>query len=132
VRHGSLATGAGRARLIALMVGWHRRWHIPYRHGAVSGCAVTRTGFVMHANLGSCGGGHSDVRPYGIDYLIRAAAAADRPKATVRQVDRQRCRQLLAWRAAGRPKAGEAKAVARRKLLIVRRLNCTRKGPVPK
>lgn len=95
LREGSyLPKGPGRARVIALMRAFHQRWKIPYRHGRVSGCTVTRTGFVEHADLGSCGGSHVDVNPYGIDDLIRQAAAGAGPTASV-ATD---CRHVAAWR----------------------------------
>lgn len=72
---------AGEKRVLQLMVAWHKRWGIPYRHGAVSGCSVVRTGFVEHADLGVCGGGHHDDFPpcnsACFDKLIAKAAAQD-------------------------------------------------------
>lgn len=77
-----LPPGPGRQRVLQLMVAWHHRWGIPYRHGAVSGCTVTLTGFVEHADLGTCGGGHHDDNPpcdsTCFNVLIAEAAAKDR------------------------------------------------------
>lgn len=79
-REGSyLPPGPGRAKTILLMIAWHHRWHLPYRHGAVDNatCTVVKPGFVEHADLGTCGGGHHDDQPYSIDSLIREAALTD-------------------------------------------------------
>jgi hypothetical protein len=77
-REGSyLPPGAGRDRVLYLMHRAHRVYKLPYRRGAVSGGRVVRSGFVMHADLGAAGGGHFDVRPYGIDDLIAEAARTD-------------------------------------------------------
>jgi hypothetical protein len=73
---GSLVQGAGKARLIALMRRAHDVYKIPYRHGKVSGCRVVQSGFVIHKDLGQCGGGHVDVTPYSIDPLISTAATS--------------------------------------------------------
>jgi N-acetylmuramoyl-L-alanine amidase len=128
---GAYVTGAGRARLVSLLRRFHRVYKVPYRHGAVSGCSVTRTGYVMHRDLGACGGGHVDVAPYRIDDLIAEAARLDAAAAlSIRAVDRDRCRKLVAWRKAGRPKGGlwEKHSVARKRLLRARRLSCSAKG----
>lgn len=132
---GSLVTGAGKARLIALMRRAHSVYKIPYRHGAVSGCSVARSGFVMHADLGSCGGGHVDVRPYGIDSLISAAAAGSKPKPTITAADRLACRKLNWYRARVRGHHSttppmRSRARARKAALAKRHLTCTSKGPV--
>lgn len=89
---------AGEDRLVGLLRRWHRIYRLPYRHGAVSGCAVTRTGFVMHADLGGCGGGHVDVRPYAIDRYIAKAKALDTAAHVIVAADRARCRAIHAYR----------------------------------
>lgn len=125
--HGS----AGRDRVLELMRGWHKRWGIPYRRGAVnSSCVPTRSGFLAHRDLGPCGGGHPDVgpSPVTVDDLIRDAAAGDRP---VTSVDRVTCRKLNWWRAHGRPHGkAEANAARRRRALAGRGVTCTAHGPV--
>lgn len=75
-REGTYLVGAGKARVLSLMVGCSKRWHIPLRHGKVSGCSVVRPGVVEHFDLGSCGGGHVDASPYHreVDALIAEAA----------------------------------------------------------
>jgi hypothetical protein len=75
------AGSAGRARVLSLLEGCSQRWHIPLRHGAVSGCSVLRSGVVEHFDLKACGGGHVDDSPYHaeVDKLIAQAAAAVRP-----------------------------------------------------
>lgn len=124
---GSLVVGPGRARLIQLMRGWHDRWKIPYRHGKVSGCSVVRTGFVMHADLGQCGGGHVDVKPYEIDGLIAEAAQGSAASRRVSSVDKVTCRKLTWWRTHGRPHGlAERRAVARRRALAKRQVRCVR------
>jgi hypothetical protein len=70
---GSYLVGAGRAKVVSLVRGCAKRWHIPLQHGKVSGCSVVRPGVVEHADLGSCGGGHFDDNPYSIDDVIAAA-----------------------------------------------------------
>lgn len=70
------AGSAGRARVLSLIEGCAKRWNIPIRHGAVSGCNVVRSGIVEHFDLKACGGGHVDDSPYHaeVDALIRQAA----------------------------------------------------------
>lgn len=87
---------AGRNRVLALMRGWHARWGLPYRRGAVNAsCVPTRSGFLAHRDLGPCGGGHPDVgpSPATVDGLIHDAAASSAPKPTAAQ-DRAR---LTSW-----------------------------------
>jgi hypothetical protein len=118
------------------------RWSIPLQLGKVSGCTVVRPGIVDHSMLGSCGGGHHDIRPFGGDVsdamrlapLIRAARAAAVPMhATITTADRVACRKLNWWRRVGRPAGGrpERNAVARRHRLERRHLACTSRGVVP-
>lgn len=78
-----VATG-GRQRLVQLLVAMHKRWGVPLRHGAVSGCSVVRSGVVEHYDLKACGGGHVDDTPYHaeVDSIIAAAAKAAAPKPT--------------------------------------------------
>lgn len=57
--------GTGERNLVRSVRKCASVFHIPLRRGAVSGCNVTRSGVVDHAALGSCGGGHVDVNPYG-------------------------------------------------------------------
>lgn len=80
-----------RDRVVKLMRGWHHRWGIPYRRGHVDGCRVTRTGFLAHRDLGTCGGGHPDVGTFDLDALIREAAGIDVRK---RRAARAACRKL--------------------------------------
>lgn len=122
---------SGRDRVLELMRGWHKRWGIPYRRGAVNAsCVPTRSGFLAHRDLGACGGGHPDVgpSPATVDALIRDAAAGDHP---VTATDRVTCRKLNWWRAHGRPHGkAETNAVRRRKALAARHVTCTARGPV--
>lgn len=125
--HGS----AGRNRVLEIMRRWHKLWGLPYRRASVnSSCVPTRSGFLAHRDLGSCGGGHPDVgpSPATVDGLIRDAAAGEHP---VTSVDRVTCRKLNWWRVHGRPKGKpEANAVRRRKALAARGAICTVHGPV--
>lgn len=127
---GSLVTGPGKARLIQLYRHWHDAYGIPYRHGKVSGCRVVRTGFVIHKDLGACGGGHVDTAPYSIDPLIREAAAGSVAPKTVRRwchqvnVTRARIRKHQAT-AGQRGLARKRKALARKRGYV-----CGPKGPV--
>jgi hypothetical protein len=125
-REGSYLVGAGRARMIQLMRLFHRVTGVPYRHGKVSGCTVVRSGYVEHADLGVCGGGHHDDQPYSIDPLIAAAKAADAAAAVpaVTSLDKLRCARLNKWRAAGRPKRYAHPAVLRKRTLIAHRVVC--------
>jgi hypothetical protein len=72
-------TAAARNTVLRLMVGWHRRWGIPYRIGAVnSNCVPIRSGFLAHRDLGRCGGGHPDVGvPSAVPSLVASARALD-------------------------------------------------------
>lgn len=122
---GSYVVGKGKARLLQLMRRWHNVYKIPYRHGKVSGCTIVRTGFVMHDDLGQCGGGHVDVLPYEIDSLIREAAGG-----SVTSVDKVTCRKLNWWRTNGRPHGpAENNAIRRLKALTKRGVTCTAHGP---
>lgn len=102
-REASLVEGKGRTRLLQLIRRWHRVYKLPYRRGAVSGCRVTRIGFVQHRDLGQCGGGHVDVTPFDINPYIaeakrldHAAKAKKAPKVTA--ADRVLCRKINWWR----------------------------------
>lgn len=81
-RYSSYLLPGGRSRLVQLLVAMHKRWHVPLRHGAVSGCNVTRSGVVEHFDLKACGGGHVDDTPYHaeVNAIIAAAAKASAPK----------------------------------------------------
>lgn len=125
-------TAAGRAVVLRLMRGWHRRWKLPYRRAIVtqSGCRVVRSGFLAHRDLGACGGGHPDVGAFDLDGLIRDAAAGDRSARPVSAVDRRTCARMNAWRARGRP-VGEAPVNVRRRQALERRgVTCKTQGPV--
>lgn len=86
--------GAGERQLARIIGDCSKRWHIPLRRGAVSGCHVTRAGVVDHYHLGSCGGGHVDIHNFGlncgnagpgadtwrcVDRLIAVAKAGSKP-----------------------------------------------------
>lgn len=75
-REGRLTGPAGLTKLGRIVSDSTRRWGIPLRAGAVSGCTVTRSGIVTHQMLGSCGGGHVDISPYAMGPVIAAAKAA--------------------------------------------------------
>lgn len=66
-------TKKARQAVIRLMRGWHKRWKLPYRRARISGCRVTRSGFLAHRDLGPCGGGHPDVGTFALDKLIQEA-----------------------------------------------------------
>lgn len=74
-REGRLTSAAGLRRIGQVISDSAERWDIPLRRGAVSGCTVVRSGIVDHAQLGACGGGHSDIRPYALEPVIAAAIA---------------------------------------------------------
>jgi hypothetical protein len=124
-------TPAARAAVVRLMRGWHKRWGIPYVHGAVnSNCVPTRPGFLAHRDLGVCGGGHPDVGTFDLDGLIREAAQGSAAK-PVTSVDRVTCRKLNWWRTHGRHHGrAEKNAVRRRDALARRHVVCTARGPV--
>lgn len=106
---------AGRDRVLSLMRGWHARWRIPYRRGAIDlrTCIVTRTGFLAHRDLGWCGGAHPDVGTFDLDGLIREAAM--RP---ITGTDRRMCTKVrnyrLTRRAGRTPSAAWTRAHRRR------------------
>jgi hypothetical protein len=113
-------TKAARDAVVKLMIGWHHRWHLPYRHGVVnqSTCVPIRSGYLSHRDGGPCAGGHPDVGSFDLDGLIREAAAKDPTNRHVTSVDRTTCRKLNWWRAHGRPHgAPERNAVRRRNAL---------------
>ena len=45
------------------------------RAGAVSGCVPTRTGIIQHYDLGYCGGGHFDIKPFSKTATIHIVTA---------------------------------------------------------
>lgn len=55
------------ARWVASFAHWY---HIPIRHGRVSGLFVASAGVVRHSDLGVLGGGHSDPGPYDMDRML--------------------------------------------------------------
>lgn len=67
--------GAGLRKLATVFADAAERWGIPVRRGAVSGCRVVRSGIVDHDQLGACGGGHHDIRPYSVDKVVAAIRA---------------------------------------------------------
>lgn len=127
-REGSLISGAGLRKLGIIISDATRRWAIPLRQGAVSGCVPTKPGIVTHQMLGSCGGGHVDVSPYPLGPVIKAALAARRA-GQVTSVDRRTCGRLNAWRRAGRPHSALATNQRRRDALARRHVTCTASGP---
>jgi hypothetical protein len=125
-----LPKGPGRQRWLDLAHHEHQAFGLPYRRGKVSGCKVVLTGFVEHADLGSCGGGHTDTNPYNINDLISEAKATDPTARTVTSTDKVTCRKLNWWRTHGRPHGRpETNAVHRRKALASRHVVCTNRGP---
>lgn len=79
--------GAGEAKLIAVMRELGRRFDIPMRAGKVVNCQVVRSGVVEHSDLGACGGGHADVKPWSTAPLIAKAAASPKVRKTYRAAD---------------------------------------------
>lgn len=129
-RESSYLATAGLARLAQVISDSSKRWDIPLRRGAVSGCTVTRSGIVDHTTLGSCGGGHADISPFSVDKVIAAAQNA-RTRGQVTETDRVTCRKLNAWRTSGRPHGQpEKNAIRRRRALDSRGVDCTSRGPV--
>jgi hypothetical protein len=74
-----------REIVVKLIIGWHHRWKIPYRLGAIrqgpnNSCVPVRSGFLAHRDAGPCGGGHPDVGvPSAVASLIAEAKAKDSP-----------------------------------------------------
>jgi hypothetical protein len=126
---GTLISGAGLRKLGVIVSDATRRWKIPLRRGAVSGCVPTRPGIVTHQMLGACGGGHVDVSPYNALGTVINAALAARRAGQVTSVDRRTCARLNAWRRAGRPHSALATNQRRRDALAHRHVTCTPSGP---
>lgn len=125
-REGSLTSGAGLRQLQRIVRDAGKRWKIPLRVGAVSGCTVTRSGIVTHQMLGACGGGHVDISPYKLSVVL--GGLAPRP---VTNTDRVTCRKLNWWRRHGRHHGkAERNASRRRRALASRGVTCTPSGPV--
>lgn len=134
-REANYAGTAGLAKLARVISDSTRRWEIPVQRGLVQGCRVVRPGIVDHAQLGACGGGHTDIIPFSTAAVIaavRAHRAHAAQAARVTAVDRRTCRKLTHWRQAGRPKGGlwEQRSVRRRRALDARMVKCTPAGPV--
>lgn len=126
---------AAEEAVVRLMIGWHHRWHIPYRYGRVnSNCVPVVSGFLAHRDLGPCGGGHPDVGvPSAVGELIARARAEDQSAKPISATENMWCRKLTWWRNAHRP-GGHARANAIRRSQLLRRHNVscvgghTRKG----
>lgn len=74
-REPSYAGDAGLRKLARVIADSATRWRIPIRRGEVRGCTVVQSGIVDHDQLGQCGGGHRDIKPYSVDEVIRAVRA---------------------------------------------------------
>lgn len=105
-------TAAGRATVVRIMRGWHNRWKLPYRRGAVnrSTCVPTRAGFLAHRDLGPCGGGHPDIgpSPATLDRLIAQAKSGSTSSGSKpnTKVERSRCGGLAHHRRVVRTRRG--------------------------
>jgi len=66
--------GPGLAKLGLTVSDAARRWGIPLRRGATSGCRILRSGIVDHESL-DCGNNHTDIRPFRVDEVVKAARA---------------------------------------------------------
>ncbi len=105
---------ATQPALVKLIRSIGARWDIPMRRGAISGCSVVRSGIVDHDQLGACGGGHFDVKPFDIGETIAKARAAGSSLAK----DRARTCARLRYHRAKAKRAGWTPArVARVKAL---------------
>lgn len=110
----SAAWQATQPALVKLIRSIGARWDIPMRRGAVSGCKVVRSGIVDHDQLGPCGGGHTDVRPFEIGSTIARVQAVGAAKAK----DRARtCARLRYHRAKAKRSGWTPARVARVKAL---------------
>jgi N-acetylmuramoyl-L-alanine amidase-like protein len=128
-REGRLAAAAGLAKIGKVAAAFGKRWRVPMRKGAVSGCRVTRSGIVTHQMLGACGGGHVDISPYPLQPVISAAKRARTAGGRVSAGDRRRCRKLQWWRTHGRPRGRpEQRAVTRRRVLDRHHVKCDAHG----
>jgi hypothetical protein len=84
-------------RVVKLMIGWHHRWHIPYRLGIIrqgknNTCVPVRSGFMAHRDAGACGGGHPDVGvPSVVPRLIAEARAQDQPRKPLTKPQKHAC-----------------------------------------
>lgn len=119
------AAGFAKLRSVAREVA--RRTHIPMRRGTVSSsCTVTRTGIVQHRDWGTCGGGHTDIYPFGVDQVVQQLVAGG-----VTATDIATCRKLNWWRTHGRHHGtAERNAIRRKNALTARGVTCTPHGPV--
>jgi hypothetical protein len=84
-------------RVVKLMIGWHHRWHIPYRLGIIrqgpnNTCVPVRSGFMAHRDAGRCGGGHPDVGvPSVVGRLVAEAKAQDQPRKPLTKPQKHAC-----------------------------------------
>lgn len=105
----------GIHRLAVLIAGAHRRWGIPFRRGAVSGCSVVAAGITDHQSLGACGGGHDDISPYRT--MIATIIHAARVEYSRTTVTARRCRELTSIRRSSTNHRWTAAKVARAQAL---------------
>jgi hypothetical protein len=132
-REGVYIEKPGLAVLARVIADAAKRWNIPIRQGAVSGCVPTRSGIVTHQMLGLCGGGHVDITPYPLQPVIDAAAALSGPK-PVSAHTQTVCRKY-AWfgvpgskLALSRSSSQRALHGVRRRYLIRNHIACSPKG----
>lgn len=88
--------GPGLAKAALVFRACFRRWGIPIRLGATSGCNITRTGLVDHKELG-CGNDHTDISPYSVATILRAMGSSSSSAAATAKLTKAE-RQIVARR----------------------------------
>jgi hypothetical protein len=74
-----LATTAGYNKTAQVNRWVGKRVGIPMRRGKAVSCGAERSGIVQHKDFGACGGGHHDITPFSIDYIVRISAKGVKP-----------------------------------------------------
>lgn len=89
--------GPGIKKLGRVVADCAKRWGIPLRIGATSGCSVTRTGIVDHNSL-ACGNFHTDITPFSVSPVVAAAIASRKPPCNKKCQARKAQRKVIAKR----------------------------------
>jgi N-acetylmuramoyl-L-alanine amidase len=117
---------AGLAKLRLVMREVAKRTGIPLRRGAISGCTVTRTGIVQHADFGLCGGGHHDIDPFAVQPIVDYVAKPDRLPTPLTRVEQNIVRGVTVPKGTGHSRRYWCGRDSRERALLLHLAHTTR------